>query len=80
MSKVRLINQVEQNSVNMIDIKLKEGQTGYNIIEEYIRRYWRNNIIDDVIISLGISYDGNTYEMIKEVASKNFKDIEFLND
>lgn len=64
----------------MIDIKLKEGQTGYNIIEEYIRRYWRNNIIDDVIISLGISYDGNTYEMIKEVASKNFKDIEFLND
>lgn len=65
----------------MIDIKLKDGQSGYDIVGEYIRRYWENNIYDTVIVSIGISYDGNTYDMRKEIASPyNFDDIEFLYD
>ena len=38
-------------------------------------------IYDDVIVSIGLSYDDNTYEMCKEVASPmNFDDVEFLYD
>ena len=65
----------------MIDIKLKDGQTGYNAVGDYICRYWKHNIYDTVIVSLGISYDGENYELVKEVASPyNFDDIEFLYD
>lgn len=65
----------------MIDIELKNGQTGYDIVGEYIRRYWEHNIIDTVIVSMGTSYDGNTYNLCKEVASPyKGDDIEFLYD
>lgn len=65
----------------MIDIKLKDGQSGYDAVGEYIRRYWNHNITDTVIVSMGTSYDGNTFELRKEVASPlNFDDIEFLYD
>lgn len=65
----------------MIDIELKNGQSGYDAVGEYIRRYWNHNITDTVIVSIGISYDGNTYDFCKEVASPlNFDDIEFLYD
>ena len=65
----------------MIDIELKNGQTGYDAVGEYLCRYWEHNIYDTVIVSLGISYDGNTYELCKEVATPyNLRDIEFLND
>lgn len=65
----------------MIDIKLKDGQTGYDAVGDYIRRYWEHNISDTVIVSLGISYNGEEYELVKEVACPcNFDDIEFLYD
>ena len=65
----------------MIDIVLKDGQSGYDAIGGYIRRYWSHNITDTVIVSIGTSYDGNTFELRKEVASPlNFDDIEFLYD
>lgn len=32
----------------MIDIVLKDGQTGYDAVGEYIRRYWNRNIIDTI--------------------------------
>lgn len=65
----------------MIDIVLKDGQSGYDAVCEYIRRYWNHNITDTVIVSIGTSYDGNTYDLRKEVASPlNFGDIEFLYD
>lgn len=65
----------------MVDIKLKDGQTGYDAVGEYIRRYWNHNITDTVIVSIGTSYDGNTYDLRNEVASPmNFGDIEFLYD
>lgn len=65
----------------MIDIKLKDGQTGYDAVGEYIHRYWNHNITEDVVVSIGISDDGETYELRKEVASPmSFSGIEFLYD
>lgn len=65
----------------MVDIRLKEGQTGYDAVGEYIRRYWKHNIYETVVVSLGISYNGNKYDLCKEVASPyNFDDIEYLYD
>ena len=65
----------------MIDIKLKDGQSGYDVIGEYIKRYWDHNLIDVVIVSIGISHDGDNYELLKEVVCPNgFDDIEFLYD
>jgi len=65
----------------MIDIELQNGQSGYDIVGEYIRRYWSHNIIDTVIVSIGTSYDGHTYDLLKEIASPmGFDDIEFLWD
>jgi hypothetical protein len=65
----------------MIDICLNDGQTGYDVVGEYIRRYWKHNIYEVVICSIGRSYDGITYELINEVASPiNFNDVEFLYD
>lgn len=65
----------------MIDIKLNDGQSGYDIVGEYIRLYWKHNITEDVICSIGTSYDGFTYEFKNEVASPyHFDDIEYLCD
>lgn len=66
---------------NMIDIKLKDNQTGYDVVGEYIRRYWEHNIQDTVVVSIGISHDGDSYELHKEIAtSYGFNDFEFLYD
>ena len=65
----------------MVDIVLKDGQSGYDAVGEYIHRYWEHNITDDVVVSIGTSYDGNTYDLRKEVASPiRCSDIEFLYD
>lgn len=65
----------------MIDIKLNDGQSGYDIVAEYIRRYWHNNIYNTVLVSMETSYDGKTYDIRKEVASPCQRDdVEFLND
>lgn len=65
----------------MVDIKLKDRQSGYAVIGEYIRRYWNHNITDTVIVSLATSYDGKKYVLRKEIASPyNYDDIEFLYD
>ena len=65
----------------MIDIKLNDRQSGYDVIGEYIRRYWEHNTYTTVIVSIGTSYDGQDYILLKEVASPiDFDDIEFLYD
>lgn len=67
----------------MVDIILKGDETGYDAVGTYILRYWEHNIPADVIVSLGISYDENTYDLVKEVAyPAGFcgNDIEFLSD
>jgi len=52
----------------MIKIVLKEGQNGYNEVEYYINDYWRKYYPDTVIVSLGISYDGISYDDVNIVA------------
>lgn len=65
----------------MIDIKLKDGQSGYDVIGDYIRRYWHNNISTTVVVSIGTSYNGQTYDFLKEVACPYmFDNVEFFND
>jgi hypothetical protein len=65
----------------MIAIKLKDGQTGYDVVGEYIRRYWEHNTYESVIISIGTSHDGNKYDLCNEVACPyNGDDVEFLYD
>ena len=65
----------------MIDIKLKDNQTGYDAVGEYILRYWEHNIQDTVVISMGISYDGDSYDLHKEIATPyGTNDVEFLYD
>ena len=64
----------------MIEIKLNDGQSGYNIIGEYIRRYWDHNTTEAVICSIGTSRDGNIYYQHNEVATPCYDDIEFLYD
>lgn len=65
----------------MVDIELKKGQSGYDAVGEYIKRYWDHNILDRVIVSIGTSYDGVTYELRNDVASPmNWNDIEYLSD
>ena len=68
---------------NMIDIKLKDGQSGYDAVGEHIRRYWDYNITDTVVCSIGVSYDGLNYDLMKEVATPASwlsYDVEFLSD
>ena len=65
----------------MVDIKLNDGQTGYDVIGEYIKRYWDHNIIDTVIVSIGASHDGNTYDLLNVVADHyHFDDVIFQYD
>lgn len=65
----------------MVDIMLKDRQSGYDAVGEYIHRYWEHNIVDDIVVSIGTSYDGNTYNLLREVASPvGYNDIEFLHD
>lgn len=65
----------------MVDIVLKDRQSGYDAVGECIRRYWEHNIVDDIVVSIGTSYDGNTYDLLREVASPvGYNDIEFLHD
>ena len=64
----------------MKEIKLKNGQTGYDVIGEYIRRYWKHNIFDTAIISMSLSYNGQTYDSCKAVACPYDGDIEYLHD
>lgn len=63
-----------------IDIKLENGQSGYDVVGEYIQRYWEHNYPDTVIVYLGLSRDGQIYDSYKGVATPHHSDIEFLDD
>lgn len=65
-----------------MNIKLKDNETGYDVVGEYIRRFWKYNGLEDtVIFQIGSSYNGIKYEIRNEIASPcNYNDIEFLYD
>lgn len=67
----------------MVEIKLKDWQTGYDVVGDYVRRYWEHNVFEDTIVSIGVSYDGKTYCHYNEIVSPYFENddfVEFLND
>lgn len=48
----------------MIDIRVKDGESGYNLVTEYIRQYWEiQDSYDDVIVQLNTSFDGVKWTM-----------------
>ena len=67
---------------NVVTIELKDGQTGYDVVGEYVRRYWKHNWYADVVVSIAVSYDGRAYDMYNVFAtsSDDFEDVEFLHD
>lgn len=65
----------------MIHIELEDGQSGYDAVENYIKRYWEHNIEDTVIVSMSISYDDKKYEKRNEPAAPiGMDDIIFFYD
>ena len=65
----------------MVKIKLKDGQSAYDVIGDYIRRYWKHNGYTDVIVSIGTSHNGRNYSLFNEVAClEDFDDILYLGD
>lgn len=71
-----------ENKRDFVIIKLKEGESAYDVVADYINRYWdHNNMVDSVIVHIGVSYNGVGYYISREVAVPgNFADIEFIND
>lgn len=69
-------------------IELKENQTGYNVVGEYIRRFWKenNNYQGTVVCSISFLDENpssdNLFEDIVEIAMpKDYgNNIEFLYD
>ena len=49
----------------MAEIKLKNGETGYEAVARYIYRYWNHyHYNDSVLVKLAISYNGEDWEML----------------
>ena len=49
----------------MTEIKLKNGETGYEAVARYIYRYWNHyRYTDSVLVKLAISYNGEDWEML----------------
>ena len=71
----------EKRGAIMIEIKLEKGQNGYDAVGEWVKRYWKNVIHDDVLVSMCVSYTGLEYEPLKEIASPlDTNDVEFFSD
>ena len=64
----------------MIDIKLNEEQNGYDVISEYIKKFWKHHPENTVVVSFSISSDGVDYTPLSEVTYPYWNGIEFLND
>lgn len=62
-------------------VVLDDKQTGYDVVSEYVKKYWEYHCTEDVIVSIEISSDGENYECLNEIASPyNMYDVEYLND
>jgi hypothetical protein len=59
---------------------LTDGQSGYEVIGEYIQRYWEEVCYTTVIVSVALADDGD-YRRLNIVASPTHDlDIEYLYD
>ena len=59
----------------MVSFILGAKDTGYDVVADRIMRYYKTHIPDTVIVSIGISYDGEKWEYMNEVAYP----IDYLN-
>ena len=67
----------------MTEIKLKDGETGYEAVAEYIYRYWNHyRYTGSVLVTLAISYNGEDWEMLTvQIASPDgFRGDDILFD
>lgn len=66
----------------IVTIELKDGQDGYEAVEEYVDRYCQLNGYQDVIVSIATSYDGKEYNLFNEIVfpDNNCVSFTFLND
>ncbi len=65
-----------------VDIVLKNGQSGYDAVGEYVEKYWEQNGYATAIVALETSYEGKEYRRYNEVVSptENCESFEFLHD
>ena len=62
-------------------IILQDGQSGYDVVAEYVLKYWDKTYYSTAIVSLETSYDGRKYDKVNEVVSSLDGDFnEFLHD
>lgn len=54
---------------------LSKDDDAYDIIGDYVERYWENNVYEEVIVDLSISYDGRDWVMANDLACPNFTDV-----
>ena len=51
----------------MIEFMLLNGENAYEIVDEYVRRYWEHESCQDTVVSIETSYDGIKWVHIAEV-------------
>lgn len=66
----------------MVEIFVNSYDTGEDAVGEYIARFWEHNGIQTVIVSIGVSYDGISFDDTNEVVAPDPDGIccEFLHD
>ena len=56
-------------------IVLTDGQTGYEVIGDYIQRYWENVCCTTVLVTIFSSCNGREYDRKSIIASPEFPDM-----
>ena len=65
----------------MIEIKLNEYQNAYEIVGEYIEKYWKEHYYTCVIVRIATSYDGKKYDIFNEFVAFDGNDgMEYEHD
>lgn len=62
-----------------LDIR-DSGQSGYDAVAILIWNYFKHNPMDDLVIRIGISYNGYDYDIENELVLIENGSFEFLND
>lgn len=68
----------------MVSLILKDNETGYEKVEEYVKRYWDSHVDGDVVVGIETSYDGVEWRYNNEIATVYIPSVrggvEWLND
>lgn len=64
-----------------IELNIKDSdQSGYDAVGALIWNYYGYNPMDDLVIRIGISYNGKDYDIQNELVLTENGSFEFLND